>query len=109
MRVDKRLETWKAMETILKSGRARSIGVSNYGIHHLEELFAHCSIRPSVNQVLFPPARFQFEFLLRVLSIQSEAHGSGQQPHCDLIPIHLSGQIKNSYYSSVARLLRFLP
>jgi diketogulonate reductase-like aldo/keto reductase len=52
MRVDKRLDTWKAMETILKSGRARSIGVSNYGIHHLEELFANCTIRPSVNQVV---------------------------------------------------------
>eukprot|EP00243_Klebsormidium_subtile_P002174 TRINITY_DN1416_c0_g1_i2.p1 TRINITY_DN1416_c0_g1~~TRINITY_DN1416_c0_g1_i2.p1 ORF type:complete len:316 (+),score=34.82 TRINITY_DN1416_c0_g1_i2:97-948(+) len=55
MRVDKRLETWKAMETILKSGRARSIGVSNYGIHHLEELFANCTIRPSVNQVELHP------------------------------------------------------
>jgi len=39
------------MEEILKSGKAKAIGVSNYGVHHLQELFAHCTIRPSVNQV----------------------------------------------------------
>ena len=47
----RRLDTWKAMEEILKSGRAKAIGVSNYGVHHLKELFANCKIRPSVNQV----------------------------------------------------------
>lgn len=52
MPIAKRLETWKAMEEILKSGKAKAIGVSNYGVHHLKELFAHCTIRPSVNQVL---------------------------------------------------------
>eukprot|EP00850_Spirogloea_muscicola_P024853 SM001640S02285 [mRNA] locus=s1640:977:1827:- [translate_table: standard] len=51
MRVDKRLESWRALEDILRSGRARAIGVSNYGVHHLEELFANCRVRPAVNQV----------------------------------------------------------
>jgi len=55
MAVDKRLHTWKAMEEILKSGRARAIGVSNYGVHHLKELFANCEIRPSINQVELTP------------------------------------------------------
>lgn len=32
------LNTWKEMEKILSSGRARSIGVSNFNIHNLEEL-----------------------------------------------------------------------
>lgn len=49
--VERRLDTWRAMEEILKSGKAKAIGVSNYGVHHLQELFAHCTIRPSVNQV----------------------------------------------------------
>ncbi|KAH7444091.1 hypothetical protein KP509_02G064300 [Ceratopteris richardii] len=50
-----RLDTWRAMEMILKSGKARSIGVSNYGIHHLKELFSNCEIRPSINQVELHP------------------------------------------------------
>ena len=32
------LSTWKEMEKILESGRALSIGVSNFEIRHLEEL-----------------------------------------------------------------------
>ena len=51
MRVDARLESWRAMESILATGRAHSLGVCNYGIHHLEELLAHCTVRPAVNQV----------------------------------------------------------
>jgi diketogulonate reductase-like aldo/keto reductase len=47
----KRLDTWRAMEQLLKEGKARSIGVSNYGIHHLKELFAACKVRPTVNQI----------------------------------------------------------
>jgi diketogulonate reductase-like aldo/keto reductase len=29
----------------------RHIGVSNFGIHHLEELFQHCTVKPAVNQI----------------------------------------------------------
>lgn len=33
-----RLGTWKALSEAQKAGKIRAIGVSNYGIHHLEEL-----------------------------------------------------------------------
>jgi diketogulonate reductase-like aldo/keto reductase len=42
---------WQSMEAIFKSGRAKSIGVSNYTIKHLKELLAECEIKPAVNQV----------------------------------------------------------
>jgi diketogulonate reductase-like aldo/keto reductase len=44
-------ETWKLLEGIYRSGRARSIGVSNFLIHHLEDLFTESEITPMVNQV----------------------------------------------------------
>ncbi len=46
-----RKDVWKAMEEILETGRARSIGVSNYGPHHLEELLEEAKYGPSVNQI----------------------------------------------------------
>lgn len=46
-----RRPAWRKMEEIAKSGRARAIGVSNYTVHHLEELLRECSIKPAVNQV----------------------------------------------------------
>jgi diketogulonate reductase-like aldo/keto reductase len=37
-------------------GKAQSIGVSNYGIHHLEELFGSgATSRPAVNQIELSP------------------------------------------------------
>jgi diketogulonate reductase-like aldo/keto reductase len=50
-----RREAWKALERILKEGKTRSIGVSNYYEHHLEELLAEADIIPAVNQVEFTP------------------------------------------------------
>lgn len=36
-----RLGAWKALVEAQKAGRIRSIGVSNYGVHHLDELEAY--------------------------------------------------------------------
>lgn len=51
----KRQESWKALEQIHRSGRARAIGVSNYTVKHLQELLAGSDITPAVNQVEFHP------------------------------------------------------
>jgi len=48
-------ETWRAMETIYRSGRARAIGVSNFLIHHLEDLLQTVEIPPMINQIEFHP------------------------------------------------------
>jgi diketogulonate reductase-like aldo/keto reductase len=48
-------ETWRAMESILDDGKARAIGVSNFLVHHLEQLFEFAEVLPAVNQVEFHP------------------------------------------------------
>ncbi|MFH1977885.1 MAG: aldo/keto reductase [Candidatus Aenigmatarchaeota archaeon] len=50
-----KLDSWRALEEILKSGRCKAIGVSNFTIKHLEELIENSSIIPAVNQVEFSP------------------------------------------------------
>src|SRR3569833_1717195 len=50
-RPETRREAWPIMEDIHKSGRAKSIGVSNYTVRHLEELLGSCKVKPAVNQV----------------------------------------------------------
>ncbi|KAF5097269.1 hypothetical protein DV451_003901 [Geotrichum candidum] len=54
---EKRLGTWKALQEALKTGKVKSIGVSNYGIPHLEELFnwEGQTITPAVNQIELHP------------------------------------------------------
>lgn len=46
-----RRPVWRKMEEIYKSGKAKSIGVSNYTIKHLEELLKENEVKPVVNQV----------------------------------------------------------
>jgi len=51
----KRLDSWRALEKLHAEGRARAIGVSNFLVPHLEELLAHSSLPPSVNQIEVHP------------------------------------------------------
>lgn len=60
-RQDLYLDTWKALEKLNAEGRARSIGVSNFQIPHLERLFDHSGIRPAVNQIELHPSLQQAE------------------------------------------------
>ncbi len=56
-------DTWKVMEEIYASGRARAIGVSNFLPHHLEELLSDAEVVPAVNQVEFHPRLVQPDLL----------------------------------------------
>jgi glycerol 2-dehydrogenase (NADP+) len=48
-------DTWREMEKLVESGKARSIGVSNFGIRNLETLLASARIVPAVCQVELHP------------------------------------------------------
>jgi len=50
-----RRETWRAFERILREGKARAIGVSNYMVPHLEELLASAEVVPAANQIELSP------------------------------------------------------
>ncbi len=56
-------ETWRALEKLYSQGKARAIGVSNFLVHHLEELAQASTVKPAVNQVEFHPFLVQKELL----------------------------------------------
>ena len=49
------VSTWKTLEEFHRDGRARSIGVSNFQIEHLERLAAETDTVPAVNQIEVHP------------------------------------------------------
>ena len=53
--------TWKAFEELFKAGRVRSIGVSNFRKHHIEELLKTAAVTPMVNQIRLCPGDTQDE------------------------------------------------
>ncbi|MFS0837675.1 aldo/keto reductase [Paenibacillus sp. 1P03SA] len=63
-------EAWRALETLYKEGRVKAIGVSNFQIHHLENLLKDAEIKPVINQVECHPRLTQKE-----LGTFCEKHG----------------------------------
>jgi len=51
----KRVDSWRALVDARKQGKTKSIGVSNYMIEHLKELFDSSAVLPAVNQIQFHP------------------------------------------------------
>lgn len=51
------IKTWKEMEKLPASGKVRNIGVSNFGIKHLEKLLSQPDLKivPAVNQIELHP------------------------------------------------------
>jgi 2,5-diketo-D-gluconate reductase A len=47
--------TWRTLEEFQADGRARSIGVSNFQVEHLERLAAETDVVPAVNQIELHP------------------------------------------------------
>ena len=58
---DRYVETWQALEEVHREGRARSIGVSNFNLEHLERLGSETEMVPAVNQVELHPYLAQRE------------------------------------------------
>src|SRR5690606_21490385 len=58
---DRYVETWRAFEKILSDGKARSIGVSNFQVPHLQRLAAETGTVPAVNQIELHPWLIQRE------------------------------------------------
>jgi 2,5-diketo-D-gluconate reductase A len=74
---DKFVEAWKTLATIRESGRARSIGVSNFLVPHLDRIITETDVVPAVNQIELHPAGQQAEVAAfsRQHGIQIEAWG----------------------------------
>ncbi len=57
-RLDRYVETWRALIALRKQGLAKSIGVCNFCADHLERIIAETGVTPAVNQIELHP-RFQ--------------------------------------------------
>ncbi|KAJ7647618.1 Aldo/keto reductase [Roridomyces roridus] len=80
------VDTWKAMEKLVKAGKVKNIGVSNFSVTLLRDLLNHCEIVPAVNQVEMHPCLPQKDL----------------KDFCDLHKIHLTA------YSPLGRGLTFM-
>ncbi|WP_449277866.1 aldo/keto reductase [Leucobacter sp. GX24907] len=81
------LGAWRGLVEILGSGKATSIGVSNFEIDHLRELIGETGVVPSVNQIELHPMHQRRELVefCRERDIAIEAWGPLAQGKSDLL------------------------
>ena len=98
-------DTWRALETLYKEKRVRAIGVSNFHIHHLEDLLKTAEIVPAINQVEFHPrlAQKALRQFCKEKGIQFEAWSPLMQGQLFDNPILKA--ISEKYGKSVAQVI----
>ncbi|SOC24322.1 diketogulonate reductase-like aldo/keto reductase [Ureibacillus xyleni] len=98
-------DAWRAMETLYKEGKVKTIGVSNFQIHHLEDLLKDAEIKPMINQVEYHPKLTQKELQAFCLEndIQLEAWSPLMQGQ--LLDNDTLKDIANKYNKTVAQVI----
>ena len=81
------LGAWRSLIEIVGSGRASSIGVSNFEIEHLQQLLEETGVVPAVNQIELHPMHQRRELVrfCREHDIAVEAWGPLSQGKSDLL------------------------
>ena len=57
------LDTWRAMEAVLKTGKTKAIGISNFSKAELERLLENCNVVPAAHQLEIHPWLQQHSFV----------------------------------------------
>ena len=99
--------TWKIMESYVREGKIRSIGVSNFNPNHLEDLLSYAEIRPVINQIEVHPYMSQEENIAfnRNLGIQIEAWGPFGQGDIDIVGNPTLQSLAKKYQKTISQIV----
>lgn len=100
-------DTWAIMEEMVKEGKIRSLGVSNFNRHHLEDLLKNSTIRPVINQIEVHPLMSQVENIEynHSLGIQVEAWGPFGQGNIDITGLPTLKELAKKYGKTTSQIV----
>jgi methylglyoxal/glyoxal reductase len=98
---ERRLHSWRALERVVGEGRCRAIGVSNFMVHHLEELLGCAKSPPAVNQIELHPWCQQTDVVAFC-----EAHGIAVVAYS---PLTKGVNLRDRHLAAIAREARRTP
>jgi 2,5-diketo-D-gluconate reductase A len=95
------------MESYVKDGKIRSIGVSNFNPNHLEDLLSYAEIRPVINQIEVHPYMSQVENIEfnRNLGIQVEAWRPFGQGDIDIAGNPVLQALAKKYQKTISQIV----
>lgn len=99
--------TWQVLEQAVRDGKVRSIGVSNFNRHHLDDLLSYATIRPVINQIEVHPLMTQEENIAynHSLGIQVQAWGPFGQGDIDVIGTPLLQSLAKKYGKTPSQIV----
>lgn len=100
-------DTWQVMEELVLEGKVRSLGVSNFNRHHLEDLLSYAKIHPVINQIEVHPLMTQEENITtnRELGIQVQAWGPFGQGDINIVGLPLLQQLASKYNKTSSQIV----
>lgn len=104
---EKFVDTWRALIDLYEEGKVKAIGVSNFQIHHLEELKNKGLLQPMINQIETHPEFPQNELhaYMKENGILHEAWGPLGQGKSDLLNHPILAEIGQKYFKTPAQVI----
>ena len=99
------LDTWKAFIELYKEGKAKSIGVSNFYLHHLKNLINNSEITPMVDQIELHPGYMHEELLEFLKSHQIICEAWSPLGRGNLLTNQTVINLANKYNKTPAQIL----
>ncbi|MFL0266940.1 aldo/keto reductase [Candidatus Clostridium radicumherbarum] len=98
-------DAWRALEYLYKQGRVKAIGVSNFQVHHLENLMKDAEIKPMINQIEFHPRLTQEK--VRVFCKQNDIQVEAWSPLMvgKLFDNEILKEIAHNHNKSIAQII----
>jgi len=97
---------WAKLEDIKRSGQAKSIGVSNFGVEDLTTLLERAKIKPAVNQIIFNPYEYTSQSVVHAFG---NAHGIVTMGYYLLLPITKPGGPLDQPLKDISKKLNVAP
>jgi diketogulonate reductase-like aldo/keto reductase len=101
----KYLDTWRAFEKLYEEKKVRAIGVSNFNVHHLDDVLAMCKVPPMVNQIELHPLNNQAELRRYCGSKKIYVEAWSPLGQGNLIADPLLKSIGEKYHKSAAQVI----
>lgn len=98
-------DTWRAMEEIYESGRAKAIGVSNFHTQHIEDLMTTAKIKPMINQIELHPSLNQQELVAYCKEKDIAITAYSPLGHGNLLDNPIIKEIGDKYNKSIAQVI----